>query len=91
MMNNNGFEQFVNQPTREDHILDPTHTDIIENVKVVLGISDHEAVTCQLVLPSNKQISNNLRKVYQYHRADIRSINEELNNFTTSTDHMKTL
>ena len=87
MMNNYGFEQFVTQPTREDHILDlflSTHPDIIENVQVVPGISDHEAVTCQLVLPSDKQISNNLRKVYQYHRADVRGINEELNNFTTS-------
>jgi len=87
MMNNYGFEQFVSQPTREDHILDlflSTHPDIIENVQVVPGISDHEAVTCQLVLPSDKQTGNNLRKVYQYHRADVRGINEELNNFTTS-------
>jgi len=69
------------------HILDlflSTHPDIIENVQVVPRISDHEAVTCQLVLPSDKQTGNNLRKVYQYHRADLRGINEEINNFTTS-------
>ena len=45
---------------------------------------NHEAVTCQLVLPSDKQTDNYLRKVYHYHRADERGINEELNNFTTS-------
>ena len=87
MMNDYGFEQFVTQPTREDHLLDlvlSTNPDIIENVQVVPGISDHEAITCQLVLPSEKPAATTLRKVYQYHRADVRSINEELSNFTTS-------
>ena len=87
IMNNYGFEQLVTQPTRKNHLLDlvlSTNPDIIENVQVVPGISDHEAVTCQLVLPSEKPTARNLRKVYQYHRADIRGINEELNNFTTS-------
>ena len=86
MMNDYGFEQFVTQPTREDHLLDlvlSTNPDIIENVQVVPGISDHEAITCQLVLPSKKPAATTLRKVYQYHRADIRSINEELSNFTS--------
>ena len=61
-----------------------TNPDIIENVQVVPGISDHEAITCQLVLPSEKPAATTLQKVYQYHRADVRSINEELSNFTTS-------
>ena len=51
---------------------------------MVPGISDHEAVTYQLVLPSEKPTTRNLHKIYQYHRADIRGINEELNKFTTS-------
>ena len=87
MMNDYGFEQFVTQPTREDHLLDlvlSTDPEIIENVQVVPGISDHEAITCQLVLPMDKPTSNSLRKVYQYHRADVSGINEELSNFTTS-------
>ena len=87
MMNNYGFEQFVTQPTRENHLLDlvlSTNPDIIENVQVVLGISDHEAITCQLVFATEKPAANNLQKVYQYHRADMRGINEELSNFTTS-------
>ena len=61
-----------------------TDPDIIENVQVVYGISDHEAITCQVVLPLDKSTLNNLRKVYQYHRADVRGINEELGNFTSS-------
>ena len=87
MMNDYGFEQFVTQPTREDHLLDlviSTDPNIIENVQVVPGISDHEAITCQLVLPMDKPTSNNSRKIYQYHRADINGINEELYNFITS-------
>ena len=50
MMNDRyGFEQFVTQPTRENHRLDlilSTDLEIIENVQVVPGISDHEAITC---------------------------------------------
>ena len=70
-MNNYRFRQFDTQSTRENHLLDlvlSTHPDIIENAKVVSGISDHEAVTCQLVLPSS---SNKLQKIYQYHRVDM--------------------
>ena len=42
-------------------------------------ISDHEAITCQLVLSTEKPVSNSLRRVYQYHTADMRGINEEFN------------
>ena len=72
---------------RKDHLLDlvlSTNPDIIENVQVV---SDHEAITCQLVLLSEKPTTKELRKVYIsirfYHRADVIGINEELSNFTT--------
>ena len=57
--------------------------DSIENIQVVPGISDHETITFQLVLPSVKPTTNNLRKVYQYHRADVRGISEKLSTFTT--------
>jgi len=65
------FEQLVTQPTREGHLLDlvlSTDPSIIENVQVVPGISDHETITCQLVLPVDKSTSNNSWKGYQYHR-----------------------
>ena len=68
MMNNYGFEQSVTQPTRENHLLDlvlSTNPDIIKNVQVVPGISDHEAITYQLVFSTEKPTANNLRKVYQ--------------------------
>ena len=86
MMNDYGFEQLVTQPTRENNLLDlvlKTDPNIIDNVQVVPGISDHEAIICQLVLPMDTPTSNNLRKVYQYHRANINGIDEELSNFAT--------
>ena len=81
IINNNyyGFEQFITQPARKDHLLYLVLSTNPENVQVVPGISDHEAIIYQLVLPSEKPVAKNLRKVYQYHRADVRGINEELN------------
>ena len=79
-----GFEQLVNLPTRGNHILDlvlSTHPDIISQVEVVPGISDHEAVTFQSL---NRSPASKLYKVYQYHKANISEIIEEMNNFTTS-------
>ena len=76
-MNNYGFEQLVTQPTREVHLLDlvlSAHPDIIETVQVVPGISNHEAITCQLLLPLDNPAASNLWKVYQYHRANVRGI-----------------
>ena len=86
-MKDYGFEQFITQPTRKDYLLDQvlsTHPDIIGNVQVVPGISNHKAITCQLVIPSDKPNANNLGKVYQYHRADVRGMNKHISNFTTS-------
>ena len=56
-MNDYGFEQLVNVVTRGNHILDlvlPTHPDMISQVEVVPGISDHEAITFQLDQLSNR-------------------------------------
>ena len=47
-MNDYGFEQFVDLPTRGNHILDlviPPHPDMVSQVEVVPGISDHEAIS----------------------------------------------
>jgi len=50
-MNDYGFEQLVDLPTRGNHILDlviSTHPDIVSQVEVVPGISDHKAITFKL-------------------------------------------
>ena len=73
-MNHYGFEQLVNLPTRENHILDLvsfTHPDMIAQVEVVPGISDYEAITFQLDQSLNKSPASKLEKVYQYHKSEI--------------------
>ena len=80
-MNDYGFEQLVNAPTRGNHILDlvlSTHPDMISQVEAVPGISDHEAITFQLDQFSNRSSARKLQKVYQYHKANIPEITEKM-------------
>ena len=58
-----------------------THPDMVSQVEVVPGISDHETITFQIDQPLSKSPASKLQKVYQYHKAEII---EEMNNFTTS-------
>ena len=60
-----------------------THPDIISQVEVVPGISDHEPITFQLDQPLNRSPTSELQKVYQYHKVNIFEITEEMNNLTT--------
>jgi len=85
-VNNFGLEQFVTQPTRNQNITDlvfTTHPDLINDINVVPGISDHEAVTFQIKLPLSILPAKQLRKVYQYHKANIDRILEEMNQFSS--------
>ena len=52
IMNDFGFKQLVNQPTRENHILNlvlSAQPDVTHNIYIIItvvpGISDHEAIT----------------------------------------------
>ena len=58
------------------------HPDLISDVNVVPGISDHEAVTFRIKLPSSIPSAKHLRKVYHYHRANSDRILEEMNHFS---------
>ena len=67
-------------PTRRNHVLNlvlSTHPDMISQVEVVSGISDHEAITFQLDQLSNRSPARKLQKVYQYHKANISEITEK--------------
>ena len=62
-VNDYGFEQLVNLPTRGNHILDlviSTHPDMVSKVAVVPGISDHEAITFQIDQPLSKPPASKL-------------------------------
>ena len=47
-LNDHGLEQLLDEPTRNDHFLElvlSTHPEIICDVTIVPGMSDHEAIT----------------------------------------------
>ena len=85
-INDSGLKQLVTEPTRNNHILNLVLTsqpDLINDVKVMPGISDHEAVTFKIKFSPTAPPSK-LRKVYQYHKANTNSILEEMNHFLST-------
>ena len=57
-VNDFGLEQFVTQPTRNNHILDLVFTsqpELISDINVVPGISNHEAVSFKIQFSSSAQ------------------------------------
>ena len=85
-INDSGLEQLVTEPTRNNHILDLVLTsqpDLINDVKVVPSISDHEAGVFKIKFSPTAPPSK-LRKVYQYHKANTNSILEEMNHFLST-------
>ena len=66
--------QMVHEPTR---LKNTTHPDLIENTYVVLGMSDHSAVICdinfKLAPPKNTP-----RTVFVYKKADMESLKQDL-------------
>jgi len=83
IINDHSLEQLIHSPTRENYILYlvfSTQPDLISEVCVVLGISDHEAVTFS--------ISNSIQapkkpkhKVFLFHKADLVVLKVELSKF----------
>ena len=52
---------------------------MLHDLEIVPGISDNEAITLQLNLDVIKSPSNNLHKVYQYHKANTTEIINKMN------------
>ena len=74
------------QPTRHNHILDiflTNHPALISDVKVIPGISDHEAVCveCDLTVKSVLPVK---KKLYLWNKADFTSINHLVTEFANS-------
>ena len=79
-LNENYLEQLITQPTHRNGILDLlfcTCPAFISNTQVVLGISDHKAITftynCQCSFPLDAYIWS-LYTVPLYHKADINKL-----------------
>ena len=82
-----GLTQVVQQPTRENNILDlflATSPDRCTEADVLTGISDHGAVC----LSYNRRLNGNKkssRKVYLFKRADMESLKGEITHFTMTS------
>ena len=83
-INNHNLEQFVNSPTRQNHILDlvlALTLSLIKEVCTSPGMSDHIIVMFSIncKCPSiNKKAPH---RVYFYHKGDISSFKNELQEF----------
>lgn len=78
-----GYVQYVSEPTRDGNILDLMFCnapDVLSDVRVIPGISDHHVVTAKLIIAKKqKQKIRESRKVYFFDKADYTAISESLN------------
>ena len=89
IINDHGLEQLVDDPTRNNHILDlvfTTQPEILKDISVVPRMSDHEAVTFSLNY-SNSQPTKPAHKVYLFHKGNIEAIKDEIIEFQESFIH----
>ena len=83
-INNHNLEQFVNSPTRQNHILDlvfASTPSLIKELHTAPGMSDHEivmfSIDCKRPLINRKAP----RRVYLYYKGDILGLKNELQQF----------
>jgi hypothetical protein len=82
------LSQCVKEPTREHNILDlvlTTNPDLVRNVQVVDGMSDHKAVICDIDMKA-KINRKKPRKIFLYKDADMDTLKQQLR---TSYDSFK--
>ena len=86
VMNDLSLTQLVSEPTRGNNILDVIFSsapDLMDNVTVGPGISDHCAVFAEAVLKV-KRTKNPTRKVFLYNKADPAVLKSEIASFKDS-------
>ena len=72
--------QMVTEPTRQGnilHLLFKSHPDLVDKVYIVPGMSDHDAVICDINLRANLP-ANPKRNVYLHKRADMEGLRRKL-------------
>jgi len=85
-LNDSALDQLVTTPTRENNILDlvlTTDPDLISELAIVPGMSDHEAVFFTLSLFTQTP-TRPTRVIYLYSRANFDAMNSELREFRDS-------
>ena len=79
----NVLTQLTDKPTRKENILDlilTTNPDIISNLEIHPGMSDHCAVTCDVNLSVKRQKKPDCY-VYQYKKGDIEGVKKDMAEF----------
>ena len=78
--NDFNLTQIVTEPTRQGNIFDllfTSHQDLVDKVYIVPGMSDHDAVICDINLRANPP-ANPKWNVYLYKRADMEGLRRKL-------------
>lgn len=78
--NDFNLTQMVMEPTRQGNILDllfTSHPDLVDKVYTAPGMSDHDAVICDINFRANPP-ANPKRNVYLYKRADMEGLRRKL-------------
>ena len=78
-MNEHNLQQCNNIPTRGNNILDlvfTTNNNLIENITVEDGISDHQAVIVSIT--TKVKTAKKPRKIFMYSKGNIPKIKEQL-------------
>ena len=91
IIDEHGLTQLVKAPTTDDNILDlvlTNNVNIINNVRVVPGISDHDMVLFEVNLACRRKKPVR-RKIYMRKRADTTHIEKELQDFANDFEEMK--
>ena len=84
-VNANFLTQLINTPTRNDNILDlvlSTNPDIIYDLEIHPGMSDHNAITYQVNLSVKRQKKPD-RYVYQYKKGNIENVKRDMEDLCT--------
>ena len=83
-INEFALDQLVAEPTYGRNILDlifSSHPESISNIQVIPGISDHDAVYCELILHNKLESDNIEHPVFLYNRGNMAQLKADISDF----------
>lgn len=83
--------QTVVEPTRGRNILDLVLTnqpELVTSSAVVDGISDHNAVVCEMCISYVKTVTGPRRRIFNFEKANVAQINQSLDSYLTVFETM---
>jgi len=83
-INEFGLDQVVTDPTRGENILDlvfSSHLESVSNVEVIPGISDHEAVYCELHLDNKPESDDIEHPIFLYDWGNMSQLKTNMSEF----------